>query len=1172
MSNFVHLHNHSDFSLLDGAQSVQTLVDVMSDLKMDSVGLTDHGNLFGLVEFYKVARAAGIKPIIGCEVYVAQKDRFHRETGGGAGWGNYNHLVLLAKNQEGLRNLVKLVSAGYLEGFYYRPRIDKELLRQYGAGLICTSACLKGAVQESAVKSGFEAAQKAALELAEIFPGNFYLELQRHRIPEEDVAVEINVRLAQELDLPLVATNDCHYARKEHWEAHDIMFCLGTGKDRDDPNRLRYATPEFYFKSGDEMFELFKDTPQALENTIAIAEQCNVELELGQLHLPRFPIPESAGGQDPDEYLRSQAEEGLARHYQVTPEIQARLDHELQVIRNMHYAGYFLIVMDFIRHARSKKIPVGPGRGSAAGSLVAYSLGITNVDPLRYDLLFERFLNPDRISMPDIDIDFCQERRGEVIDYVKELYGEEAVCQIITFGKLKARSVVRDVARVLGMSFAEADRIAKLIPESPKMTIERALEENPDLVQAESVDQAHGDLFQFSRVLEGMNRHASTHAAGVVIAPGDLTDYVPLYKHPKTGDITTQVDMVGLEDLGLLKMDFLGLRTLTVIDRTSKMVAARGQPLDMDGIALDDQATYQIFSTGDTIGIFQFESSGMREFLTKLQPTCIEDLIAMNALYRPGPMAFINDFIDRKHGHKKITYLHASLERLLKETYGIIVYQEQVMQIAHAVAGFTLAEADLMRRAMGKKKKKEMERLEGDFIRGAVKNHIPETTAKEIYDLVARFAEYGFNKSHSTAYAVVAYQTAYLKAHHPAEFMAANLSSEMSNPDRMPVLLAACRDRDLEVLPPDINRSGRNFRVDDQGRIIFGLNAIKHVGQKAADHIKNTRESAGGWGTLSEFLVDMELHLVNRKAVECLIKSGACDSLEGNRAQKFAALDEALKYAQSVQAGEASNQESLFGGAAQDVISAPPQLPEAPPWTDQQHLDMEKELTGYYLSGHPLEAFAEDLKEFSNHDFTDPQRALKREQLRLGGIISQIKHHHTRKGLPMAFLTLEGMAGQLEVVVFSDLYSRVQKLLVKESKIFVIGKPTRGGLPGAPRGSAQGNDRGPEQNGNPVVPEIKVLAEDIIPLEEVRRRLARRVNVRLFMDRLKSELIHELHALADRNRGSCELWLHVADETDNGSDPRVHRIKSTNLRITPAPGFLSELRSLIGEKNVWVST
>lgn len=485
------------------------------------------------------------------------------------------------------------------------------------------------------------------------------------------------------------------------------------------------------------------------------------------------------------------------------------------------------------------------------------------------------------------------------------------------------------------------------------------------------------------------------------------------------------------------------------------------------------------------------------------------------------------------------------------------------MQIAHAVAGFTLAEADLMRRAMGKKKKKEMERLEGDFIRGAVKNHIPETTAKEIYDLVARFAEYGFNKSHSTAYAVVAYQTAYLKAHHPAEFMAANLSSEMSNPDRMPVLLAACRDMDLEVLPPDINRSGRNFRVDDQGRIIFGLNAIKHVGQKAADHIKNTRESAGGWGTLSEFLVDMELHLVNRKAVECLIKSGACDSLEGNRAQKFAALDEALKYAQSVQAGEASNQESLFGGAAQDVISAPPQLPEAPPWTDQQHLDMEKELTGYYLSGHPLEAFAEDLKEFSNHDFTDPQRALKREQLRLGGIISQIKHHHTRKGLPMAFLTLEGMAGQLEVVVFSDLYSRVQQLLVKESKIFVIGKPTTGGL--------TGNDRGSEQNGNQVVPEIKVLAEDIIPLEEVRRRLARRVNVRLFMDRLKSELIHELHALADRNRGSCELWLHVADETGNGSDPRVHRIKSTNLRITPAPGFLSELRSLIGEENVWIS-
>ncbi|MEE9466423.1 MAG: DNA polymerase III subunit alpha, partial [Candidatus Neomarinimicrobiota bacterium] len=728
---------------------------------------------------------------------------------------------------------------------------------------------------------------------------------------------------------------------------------------------------------------------------------------------------------------------------------------------------------------------------------------------------------------------------------------------------LKARSVVRDVARVLGVSFAEADRIAKLIPESPKITIEKAFEENPDLAQAESVDQVHGELFRFSRVLEGMNRHASTHAAGVVIAPGDLVDYVPLYKHPKTGDITTQVDMVGLEDLGLLKMDFLGLRTLTVIDRAVKMLANRGIQLDMDKVPLDDQATYQLFSQGQTTGIFQFESSGMREFLTKLQPTCIEDLIAMNALYRPGPMAFIDDFIDRKHGRKKITYLHVALEPLLKETYGIIVYQEQVMQIAHAIAGFSLADADLMRRAMGKKKKKEMEQLKGDFIAGAKINNLPENSAQEIYDLIARFAEYGFNKSHSTAYAFVAYQTAYLKAHHPAEFMAANLSSEMSNIDRMQVLLSETREMGLEVLPPDINLSGRNFRVDDQGRIIFGLNAIKHVGQKAADHIHDIREDKDSWRILPEFLTDLDLRLVNRKAVESLIKSGSADSLEGSRAQKFTLLEDALKYAQGLQAGAASNQESLFGKSSQGVMADPPPLPDTPPWTDQQHFDMEKELTGYYLSGHPLQAFTVDLKEFSNHDFSDPQASLKLDQLRLGGIISQLKNHHTKKGLPMAFLTLEAMAGQVEVVVFSDLYPKVRHLLAKETKVFVVGKPTTGGLPGG--------DRGQAENGTRAVVEIKVLAEDIVPLEEVRRHLAHKVNVRLTMSRLKPELIHELHSIANRNRGSCELWLFVAEDGGNGAEPYTRRIKSTNLRITPAPDFLAELRGLVGEQNVWLT-
>ncbi|MCK4577461.1 MAG: DNA polymerase III subunit alpha, partial [Candidatus Marinimicrobia bacterium] len=1136
-----------------------SLVDTIDDLKMDTVGITEHGNLFSMLPFYKAARAAGVKPILGCEIYVAKGSLTDKQSTRQSGWGN-NHLVLLAKNATGLHNLIKLVSIGYLDGFYYRPRVDKDLLRQYSEGLICTSACLKGEVQQAGVSSGLEGAKAVALEYAEIFPGNFYLELQRHQIPEEDIACEINIRLARELDLPLVATNDCHYARQEHWEAHDIMFCLGTGKDRDDPDRQRYATPEFYFKTADQMYELFSDVPVALENTLAIAEQCDVEIELGKLHLPNFPIPADSGTSDPDEYLRQVTERGLKSRYAVTPEVRQRLDHELGVIRKMGYAGYFLIVMDFIRYAHSKQIPVGPGRGSAAGSLVAYSLGITDVDPLQYNLLFERFLNPERVSMPDIDIDFCQERRGEVIDYVKELYGEEAVCQIITFGKLKAKSVVRDVARVLGMSYGEADRIAKLIPDGPKVTIEKAMAENPELVKAESVDDRHRELFQFSRVLEGMNRHASTHAAGVVIAPGELTDYVPLYKHAKTGDITTQVDMGGLEEMGLLKMDFLGLRTLTVIDHTAKMVRAKGIAIDIEKLPLDDAAAYELFAKGQTIGIFQFESSGMREFLTKLKPTILEDLIAMNALYRPGPMAFIDDFIDRKHGRKHITYLHKSLEPLLKETYGIIVYQEQVMQIANVVAGFSLADADLMRRAMGKKKAREMERLEGVFIDGAVKNDIPREIAKEIYDLIARFAEYGFNKSHSTAYALVAYQTAYLKAHHPAEFMAANLSSEMSNTTRMTTLLAEARDMGLEVLPPDVNYSSHNFRVESEGHIRFGLNAIKHVGQKAAEHIREQRQASDEWRTLADFLAAVDPQIVNRKAVECLIRSGACDSLEGSRSQKFAMLEDTLKYAQGIQAGLASQQENLFGGG-NDAVTAPPALPQVPPWSDEARLEAEKELIGYYLTGHPLQAFQDDLREFSNYNNLDPTAALKLEQLKVGGIIGQLKNHHTRKGLPMAFFTLEGQTTSIEVVVFSDLYTKVQQYLVEDAKVFVLGKPTSGGAPG----SSPSN--GDEESS---VVEIKILAEDILPLEDIRKRLAKKINVRLNLPNLEGDLIKRLHSLAYANRGPCEFWLHVIDDPDDTS--QVHRIRSADLKASATPVFLEQLRELVGPQNVWIST
>jgi len=691
-SEFVHLHNHSDYSLLDGAQTVQTLVNTIDDLGMDSVALTEHGNMFSVIPYYKSAKKAGVKPIIGCETYVAVGSRFDKKPRPEGGWGN-NHLVLLAQNYTGYQNLMKLVTHGYLDGFYYRPRIDLDLLKENSEGLICLSGCLKGEVTEKMLKDDWAGAKKAALRFAEIFDGRFYLEVQNHGIPDEIQNIQNMKKLASELDLPLVCTNDAHYAKHEHWEAHDVHICLGTGKERDDPNRLRYATPEFYFKTQDQMFEMFKDVPNAIENTRKIADSIDIELPMGDYHLPNFPLPDDAPSEKPDEYLKILCKQGVQERYgDLNPELETRLDHELRVIEQMGFAGYFLITADFVKYAKDNSIPVGPGRGSAAGSLVSYSLGITTIDPIKHKLLFERFLNPDRISMPDIDIDFCIERRGEVIDYIKSQYGENSVTQIITFGKMKARQAVRDVGRVLGYSFGEIDHLAKMIPTTINITLEEAMAQSPELKEA--ADGQFKEVMDYSKILEGMNRHASIHAAGVVIAPGDLTDFVPLYRSPQ-GDVTSQYDMKGLEELGLLKLDFLGLRNLTVIDNAVNLIKERGETINIEKISLDDPEVYKLFAKGLTIGVFQFESSGMREFLKKLKPTVIEDLIAMNALYRPGPMDNIDDFIARKHGKKKIEYPHPVMEPILEETYGIIVYQEQVMQVAHEVAGFTLAEADI---------------------------------------------------------------------------------------------------------------------------------------------------------------------------------------------------------------------------------------------------------------------------------------------------------------------------------------------------------------------------------------------------------------------------------------------------------------------------------------------
>jgi len=1143
-SEFVHLHNHSDYSLLDGAQTVQTLVNTIDDLGMDSVALTEHGNMFSVIPYYKAAKKAGIKPIIGCETYVAVGSRFEKKPRADGGWGN-NHLVLLAQNYKGYQNLMKLVTFGYLDGFYYRPRVDIDLLKEHNEGIICLSGCLKGEVTEKMLKDDWDGAKEAALRFAEIFENRFYLEVQNHGIPDEAQNIQNMKKLAGELNLPLVCTNDAHYAKHEHWEAHDVHICLGTGKDRDDPNRLRYATPEFYFKTQDQMYEMFKDVPNAIENTRKIADSIDIELPMGDYHLPNFPIPEDVSDKDPDTYLQKLCETGVQNQYgDIKPELRSRLDHELKVIKKMGFAGYFLITADFVKYAKDNDIPVGPGRGSAAGSLVSYSLGITTIDPMRHNLLFERFLNPDRISMPDIDIDFCIERRGEVIDYIKDQYGEKSVTQIITFGKMKARQVIRDVGRVLGYSFGEIDRLAKLIPTTLNITLEDALKQSPDL--REAGEGQYKDVIEYSKVLEGMNRHASTHAAGVVIAPGDLTDFVPLYRSPQ-GDVTSQYDMKGLETLGLLKLDFLGLRNLTVIDNALKLLKERGENIDIEKIPMDDAKVYKIFAKGLTIGVFQFESSGMREFLKKLKPTVIEDLIAMNALYRPGPMENIDDFISRKHGKKKIEYAHPVMEAILEETYGIIVYQEQVMQIAHEVAGFTLAEADIMRRAVGKKIKKLMDELKVKFIDGALEKHnISKKKGKEIYELIEKFAEYGFNKSHSTAYAYVAYQTAWLKTHYPAEFMSANLTSEMSNIDRVVILINECRKLKIEVDPPDVNISSTNFRPVNHKTISFGLNAIKNVGTKALDQIVESRDKHGKFDSLFDFTANVSLKSVNRKVLESLNMAGALDGLEGNRAQKYAIIETALKYGQTIQENKARNQVDLFGASSangQDT-SMVPSLPQAEEWSEAQLLEKEKEVLGMYLSGHPLLKYAEDLEEFSNFDFTDNIEQRNGSKVRIGGSICDVKMHFDRKNNQMAFFKLDCLGGQAEILAFSDTFAKYKDLIKNDSVVFISGKPTD----------------------ETDFSELKMIADDIVNVEKAREIYSKNVNIRIEPDQMSPTDVDALLNMAKEHVGGCGLMFHMASERG-----KQQRIYAHNVKVSAHSSFLKKLRDTYGKQNVWVS-
>jgi len=1037
---------------LDGAAKIKDMVQRAGELNMPALAITDHGNLFGAVEFYKTCRAHGIKPILGMEAYIAPRERGLRQKVEGE--KDAYHLVLLAKNNTGIRNLIKLSSIAFLEGVYYKPRIDFEVLARHAEGLIATSACMSGQIAHKLRTDRKDEAIAHAEKYLQLFGDDFYFEVQNHHIPDELAVYPKVYDLAREMGVKVVATNDTHYLHHGDDKAHDILICLQTGKDRDDPNRMRYGTTELYMKSPDEMFQVFKDKPHVLENTMEIFEKIDAELDFDRRLIPRFPIDAGEGDISESDYLRKLAMEGARRHYpSLGKEVVERMDYELGIIEKMGFAGYFLIVQDFINAARERDIPVGLGRGSAAGSLVAYSLGITDVDPLKYDLLFERFLNPERISMPDIDVDFCVERRDEVLEYVRDKYGRRNVAQIITFGTMGSKSVVRDVSRVLKVPLQTADAIAKMIPlegNSP-IPLKRAFEEVPELKElTQNDDPVMRELVEYSMTLEGIARHNSTHAAGVIIAPTDITDYAPLCKSSQ-GDIVTQWTMGYCEEVGLLKMDFLGLRNLTVIKKAVDMIRERHDPeFDIRNIPLDDEKTFELYGKGLTTGVFQFESSGMQEYLKKLKPSRVEDLIAMNALYRPGPMDLIDDFIDRKYGRKEIHYLHPKLEPILKETYGIMVYQEQVMRIVSDLAGFTLAEADLMRRAMGKKKADVMQEQRQKFIDGCVANEIDKKTAASIFDHIEKFARYGFNKSHSAAYALISYQTAYLKAHYTAEFMAANLTSEITKLDRVKVLMSECNKMGIKINPPDINYSVADFKPLDAQTIAFGMAAIKNVGGNAIRSLVAEREENGKFETLFDVTRRVDLRQVNKKVLEGLALAGALDSLKGNRAQLFMAVETAIDFGQSVQSRLLQNKDqiSLFGEGGDGPtmeISEPP-LPDVPDWDTNEKLKKELEMIGFYISGHPLDDFlpivnlySTDLTPFTHSDEkTAPTNGQQTPRvLYICGQITGMRTRYDSKNQKMAFVQIKSYDHDFDAVVFSSVFPQCEPFLKQGQIVYV---------------------------------------------------------------------------------------------------------------------------------------
>ncbi|MFA5118339.1 MAG: DNA polymerase III subunit alpha [Candidatus Omnitrophota bacterium] len=1143
-SEFVHLHLHTQYSLLDGACRISDILKLAAQYKMDSLAITDHGNMFGAIEFYMEAQKAGIKPIIGAEVYVAPKSRLDKTSGGIEDAAN--HLILLAKDETGYQNLMKLVSIGFLEGFYYRPRIDKEVLVSHKDGLIALSACLKGEIPSLVLQRRYNDALKAADEFLRIFgKDNFYLELQENSIEQQKTVNDGLIRISKELHIPLVATNDVHYLQKSHSKSHEALLCIQTQTTLDDPKRMRFQTEEFYFKSPQEMKERFKDVPEALANSLEIARRCNLELDFKKVHLPKYTLPE---GQNKDDFLEELCKKGLQEKYlEVTDVIRNRLAHELKIIKSMGFTSYFLIVWDFIHYAKSNKIPVGPGRGSAAGSLVSYLLGITDIDPLTYNLLFERFLNPERKGLPDIDIDFCYERRQEVIDYVTKKYGQENVSQIITFGTMQARAVVRDVGRVMGISYADVDRIAKLIPPDPGTTLKDALESEPELKNLYKTDPQITNLIDTALSLEGLNRHASIHAAGVVIADRPLNNYMPLFK-TQEDQITSGYGMAILEKIGLLKVDFLGLRTLTVIDQTLKLIKeTQHKDIDMKKVPLDDPATYKLFAAAQTMGVFQLESSGMRDLLRKLEPERFEDLIALLALYRPGPMGsgMLTDFIQRKKKQVPIRYDHKSMEPILKDTYGIMVYQEQIMQIASALAGFPLAQADLLRRAMSKKNPEVMEQQRKNFITGCIKNGIKESVASKIFDNIEYFSGYGFNRSHSAAYAIISYRTAYLKANYPVEFMTALLTSERDNTDKIVEYVSEAQRMKIEVLPPDINESGALFKVQGNNKIRFGLLAVKNVGRGAIESVIFSRNQTGPFTSLFELCQRIDLRLVNRKVLESLIKCGAFDQFGMARAQMFASLDKIMEFTSRTAKDRMKGQLSFFDGGQEDDkhVFKNDFVDEVSikEWSETQLLSFEKDMLGFYVTGHPLARYSRVLNRFTSSVISDLIKHKDQDMVKIVGLIAKIKHTITRqKQEKMAILKVEDLHAAVEVLVFPSAFQKVSRYIQPNSVVLVSGKVNL-------------KEESP-----------KIIVNDLFPIDEI-YKLITALNINI--SGIRDTLFESLKQLLAASPGKTPVYLHL----DTPVKSRIQLLVGENLFVAPSESLIRDIEDLLGAEKLTIA-